>query len=437
MSVLCKDGLIELWSDIKAYFTGTATPLMDGTATVGSSSKFARENHVHPSDTSKVDVVAGMGLSHNDFTDADKNKLDSLVAYSTMTAAEMEAGTDTTGKLVTAKDLHDVYVNVTGDTMTGDLTIHKSAPSMNLRDTRYTVGTAPAADQWGPRYRVSDSAGTSVGYLGGIALTSGRTGVQVETVRTVSGSNVYNGVALYIDASGNRYVTLSDPAAWRTALDVYSKTESDNRYVNVTGDTMTGTLTMSGVSIIAKSSNITYSGTTATTVGNSYLYFRENGNVTLGYVRSAIWAGPIYGVQIAGRNNASTVVENILSLRVSSGGARTVQVSESAPWRTALGVDQIIKKVSVTWSNQTLAGNSSAVITATFSPPSGYTFFGYSNEGIDTQGTTGGVNTSAISVFNKWTSGTTLNFQIANHASSQAKFSAHVDLMFVKTILYS
>ena len=32
----------------------TATPLMDGTAAVGSSSKYAKEDHVHPSDTSKM-----------------------------------------------------------------------------------------------------------------------------------------------------------------------------------------------------------------------------------------------------------------------------------------------------------------------------------------------------------------------------------------------
>lgn len=32
----------------------TATPLMDGTAAVGSSTKYARENHVHPTDTSRA-----------------------------------------------------------------------------------------------------------------------------------------------------------------------------------------------------------------------------------------------------------------------------------------------------------------------------------------------------------------------------------------------
>lgn len=34
----------------------TATPLMDGTAAVGTATKYAKEDHVHPSDTNKVDI---------------------------------------------------------------------------------------------------------------------------------------------------------------------------------------------------------------------------------------------------------------------------------------------------------------------------------------------------------------------------------------------
>ena len=42
----------------------TQTPLMDGTGAVGTSAKYAREDHVHPSDTSKQDVLtAGTGIS--------------------------------------------------------------------------------------------------------------------------------------------------------------------------------------------------------------------------------------------------------------------------------------------------------------------------------------------------------------------------------------
>lgn len=44
------------WSNISTPTAATATPLMDGTAAVGSSSKYAKEDHVHPSDTTKANV---------------------------------------------------------------------------------------------------------------------------------------------------------------------------------------------------------------------------------------------------------------------------------------------------------------------------------------------------------------------------------------------
>lgn len=50
------------------YTPASATPLMDGTAAVGTSAKYAREDHVHPTDTSRVPTsrtVNGHALSSN------------------------------------------------------------------------------------------------------------------------------------------------------------------------------------------------------------------------------------------------------------------------------------------------------------------------------------------------------------------------------------
>lgn len=58
----------------------TTTPKMDGTAAVGTEVTFARGDHVHPSDTTKVDKVTGKGLSTNDFTTAEKNKLSGIAS---------------------------------------------------------------------------------------------------------------------------------------------------------------------------------------------------------------------------------------------------------------------------------------------------------------------------------------------------------------------
>lgn len=53
-------------------------PLMDGIVSKGVDNGFSRGDHVHPSDTSKVDKIDGKGLSTNDFTNAYKNKLEAI-----------------------------------------------------------------------------------------------------------------------------------------------------------------------------------------------------------------------------------------------------------------------------------------------------------------------------------------------------------------------
>lgn len=58
----------------------TTVPKMDGTATIGTELAFARGDHVHPSDTTKVDKVNGKGLSTNDYTTEEKNKLANIAA---------------------------------------------------------------------------------------------------------------------------------------------------------------------------------------------------------------------------------------------------------------------------------------------------------------------------------------------------------------------
>lgn len=77
------NGLLYFWQKINALFAKstdvpsayTSNPAMNGTASAGSSSKYAKGDHVHPSDTTKVDKVTGKGLSTNDYTTAEKNKL--------------------------------------------------------------------------------------------------------------------------------------------------------------------------------------------------------------------------------------------------------------------------------------------------------------------------------------------------------------------------
>lgn len=100
---LDENGVLYLWNKVKTFVTSklptktsqltndsgfitssdipegaaasTTVPKMNGTASVGTEMAFARGDHVHPSDTGKVDKVGGKGLSTNDYTTAEKEKL--------------------------------------------------------------------------------------------------------------------------------------------------------------------------------------------------------------------------------------------------------------------------------------------------------------------------------------------------------------------------
>ena len=69
----------------------TTVPKMNGTAVVGTEMTFARGDHVHPSDTAKVDKVDGKGLSTNDLTNALKTNYDAAYTHSQAAHAPSDA----------------------------------------------------------------------------------------------------------------------------------------------------------------------------------------------------------------------------------------------------------------------------------------------------------------------------------------------------------
>lgn len=83
------------WTDT-TYEAATANPLMDGTAAVGTSAKYARQDHVHPSDTSKVPTtrtVNGQPLSADVTITKDSLELDQ--SYVTLNTTQSISGRKT------------------------------------------------------------------------------------------------------------------------------------------------------------------------------------------------------------------------------------------------------------------------------------------------------------------------------------------------------
>lgn len=89
----------------------TTTPKMDGTATTGVELAFARGDHVHPSDTTKVDKETGKGLSTNDLTNALKGNYDA--AYTHSVAPHAPSNAEKNVIVGIQKNGTDVSVNAT------------------------------------------------------------------------------------------------------------------------------------------------------------------------------------------------------------------------------------------------------------------------------------------------------------------------------------
>lgn len=123
----------------------TTTPLMDGTATTGTELAFARGDHVHPSDTSKVDKVNGKGLSTNDYTTTEKNKLAGIAEgannYTLPTAAA-----DTLGGIKVGANLTITNGVLSADAQAVDEATTSAAGLMSAADKVKLNGIEASAD---------------------------------------------------------------------------------------------------------------------------------------------------------------------------------------------------------------------------------------------------------------------------------------------------
>jgi hypothetical protein len=114
---------------------GTLPPVMDSVATVGVSTSFSRQDHIHPSDTSRAAVT------YVDSQDALKAPLASPTFTGDPKAPTPTAGDNDTSIATTAfvtgaiSTTGALKVAKAGDTMTGNLTISKDVPYLLLNTT--------------------------------------------------------------------------------------------------------------------------------------------------------------------------------------------------------------------------------------------------------------------------------------------------------------
>lgn len=210
----------------------------------------------------------------------------------------------------------------------------------------------------------TDANDNTLGYMEGSKDTNDVIWNRLVCRRHVNGSYAAHQLYLGVDASGNAKMNIGGTgavAAWRTTLDVYSKSETDNRYVNLSGDTMTGDLVVQRATnshIWLDSSSIdskmgTAKPSDSVTIGSFTV--RDVNNVTCGWfnVLKNTSGGIRAEIYVSRPNASGTKINHGIALVIDDSGNRSVSVHDAAAWRTALGVSHIqTKTVTGTINNQ-------------------------------------------------------------------------------------
>ena len=188
-----------VFSDRSKAEAGTASPLMDGNASVGNSLKYAREDHVHPSDTSREDiankttVVLGTSDSKYPTDKAVAEFVNSSIATNTANYISNNGEPFTSVEQLEAYSgpvTNNDYAFVTGMDSEG-----------NTYYDRYKATVSGETVTWALEYRLNNSSFTAAQWS---AINSGITSALVAKIHDHSNKDVLDGI------------TSSDVANWNS-----------------------------------------------------------------------------------------------------------------------------------------------------------------------------------------------------------------------------
>ena len=191
-----------VFQDSSKAEAGTASPLMDGKASVGNSLKYAREDHVHPSDTSREDiankttVVLGTSDSKYPTDKAIAEFVNSSIATNTANYISNNGEPFTSVEQLEAYSgpvTNNDYAFVTGTDSEG-----------NTYYDRYKATVSGETVTWSLEYRLNNSSFTAAQWS---AINSGITSVLVAKIHDHSNKDVLDGI------------TSSDVANWNSKMD--------------------------------------------------------------------------------------------------------------------------------------------------------------------------------------------------------------------------
>ena len=191
-----------VFSDSSKAAAGTASPLMDGKASVGNSLKYAREDHVHPSDTSREDIenktTVVLGTSDS------KYPTDKAVAEFVNSSIETNTANyiSNNGEPFTSVEQLEAY---SGPVTNNDYAFVTGTDSEgNTYYDRYKATVSGETVTWALEYRLNNSSFTAAQWS---AINSGITSALVAKIHEHSNKDVLDGI------------TSTDVANWNSKMD--------------------------------------------------------------------------------------------------------------------------------------------------------------------------------------------------------------------------
>ena len=204
-----------------AYDSGTGTYTWQGTGvTVDASMNTSSTNPVQNKVIStKVGTVA-LNTTASDCSGAINEHDAEIGDVSTLTTTATDlagAVNELDGDIGTLNTALGDKVSDTGDTMTGNLYIQGA--SVRLQATNLTSNTAVNSDTGansGTVYR--DSTDTSIAFITPMFYADGKQGLRIISQRKISNSTIQNELLLAVKSNGDKFVAVTDQAAWRRAI---------------------------------------------------------------------------------------------------------------------------------------------------------------------------------------------------------------------------
>jgi hypothetical protein len=315
---------------------GSTNPVMDGTATVGTSLRFSRQDHVHPSDTSRATSTH----VHGNITNAGAIGSTANLPIITTTSGALTTGsfgttantfcqgndarlsdtrTPTDGSVTTAKIADDqvTYAKIQNVSATDRLLGRSTAGSGDVEEITCTAaGRALLDDVDAAAQRTTLGLGTLATQSGTFSGTSSGTNTGDQTI-TLTGDVTGTGTGSFTTAIAAGVIVDADVNASAAIAGTKISPNFGSQAVSTTG-------TITGASLIPTSATVPTNGVflpAANTVGiatngSERMRIRSDGNIGIGGAGSATVAlynqGAISGGTTAyGNFTASTIQSDV------------------------------------------------------------------------------------------------------------------------------